>query len=248
MSCSKSDNSNVKTETRKDDELGKFLCNVCRKRFTRSDLLNRHKRIHPADAVSGRTPISQSSVASNAHAKTAINVQTAAVSRLKGKQVNQSTENDAECAENDPATISVAPLDFSQDNYHQPGAGPPVLQQILAQTNASNPSSGTPAPQIITYQPEETMHPHMATAQERVSFGNGLDYEFLLGFQTGHVGTYDADISWAFDNFNAKSSSEYSTDYDIGMKRDRVKTLNHLLTCSRSHIHNITNSIRRDAT
>src|SRR3954464_11354648 len=34
------------TDTPSDDDVGKFACTVCQKRFTRSDLLNRHRRIH----------------------------------------------------------------------------------------------------------------------------------------------------------------------------------------------------------
>lgn len=38
-----------------DDEIGKFACVVCRKRFTRSDLLNRHRRIHTNPQSEGST-------------------------------------------------------------------------------------------------------------------------------------------------------------------------------------------------
>lgn len=55
-----------------------------------------------------------------------------------------------------------------------------------------------------------------------------------LGNQAGYVGTYDADISWAFDNFNAESCSNHSAEYDQGMKCPFW--IVQILTFARKHI------------
>jgi len=91
------------------------------------------------------------------------------------------------------------------------------LRHLLSQAQLSNPLAGTPPPQGLVRLAEAAVPSSTESVAPNSGSGNVWDDGLFMGLgnQAGYMGTYDADISWTFDNFNAESSSNNSADYDM---------------------------------
>lgn len=190
------------------------MCTICKKRFTRSDLLNRHRRIHPVDAASSGPPKSvvspiPSSVASASVDDVLRNV-------INSDQVKLSIEHDENSYQTQDlnARYSHEPHQATQHNSTPNSL---FLRHLLSQAQLSNPLAGTPPPQGLTRLAEAAVPSSTEPVASNPVSGNVWDDGLFMGLgnQAGYMGTYDADISWTFDNFNAESSSNNSADYDM---------------------------------
>jgi hypothetical protein len=184
------------------------MCNICRKRFTRSDLLNRHRRIHPA----GSTPAPDSRTRDGADASTTNALPTIAP-LIDAQHDNYASHHDSSVRLNVPAEGVQHSSHQVQQQNQDPNAI--FMRSIL---EFSNPLSGTTLPRTIPHLagPSLPLHPPPFVED---SFNNSAwnESSFMTpGSQASYMGIYDADISWTFDNFNAESSSNHSSELEMG--------------------------------
>lgn len=203
-----------------DEEVGKFACVVCRKRFTRSDLLNRHRRIHNPQPETG-----------SPHGNTAKNSSTTPPQPDFEDLSKQSIQNAAKLTSQEPAGRPTAHT--SNDVYTQlhpePGtfinqghAAHASYQGLLPPDDVQNPPSlmvpsNAAQPQGLTSLMEAALTPQDGYAfTPAENFNPSLWGGFMLfsDNSNAYMGSYDADISWALGSSNSGSSPDGHPERD----------------------------------
>jgi hypothetical protein len=202
-----------------DEDVGKFACTVCRKRFTRSDLLNRHRRIHGNQPEALKSHVTQLEYSSVSPPK-ADDVQGAAniAAREDGRSISQGDSS---------SLSSYASLSHYQNQPQQQGlyigqsSPQDVYQNILEHGRLSGPDptilqNHSVQNQGLTSLMEAALAPQAFTPVDNInpSLWNGF---MLFGDNANsYMGSYDADISWAFNSFSPDPSpNNYVLDQDM---------------------------------
>lgn len=184
------------------------MCNICRKRFTRSDLLNRHRRIHPT----GATPAAETTLRDGADVSTTSTLPSIAPS-IDAHHEKYASTHDSSVHTNRPAKGSQHSSSLVQQPSQDPNAI--FMRSIL---EFSNPLSGTTPMRAFPTPAGPSFPPHPPLFVDN-SFNSDIwnDPSLLApGTHASYMGIYDADISWTFDNFNAESSSNHSSELEMG--------------------------------
>lgn len=189
-----------------DDEVGKFGCQFCSKRFTRSDLRNRHRRIH-VNSDSNSPPKS--------HVTPSVEYPDMGApqpdfANLVHRDDRRSTSNDPTSSRSESSShgsrLQQKPLYPRQPNdyHHQSGLSEyehtMLLQQSGQTQGLTSLMEAALAPQeTFAFTPVENMNPSM---------WDGFDNKSI-----SEMGTFDADMSWTLNQFHAEPSSDYMMDY-----------------------------------
>lgn len=198
--------------------MGKFVCVVCRKRFTRSDLLNRHRRIHDSQAESSKarshvTPSEQGSVSPpNADPRF-------------DNLIQRDSRGSLSSQEGSASLSTHSPAASYHQQVHQPH-GYYTNQNLPAQqgyqsilTSAPNPSiiqHGSAHPQGLSSLVEAALAPQQSFIPIDNINPSLWDGFMLFGDNTNtYMGSYDGDISWTLNSFQSESSPSYSLDTDM---------------------------------
>jgi hypothetical protein len=176
-----------------DDDVGKFACVVCRKRFTRSDLLNRHRRIHENQAKS-------SSSVGTPNEYTQSPQQTPARELL----IDSTTYHEPTSVPTQQAKV------VSRNVQYNDGWGVPLRNGDLPMV----PKSHAPN-QALTSLMEAALAP-----QQDLPFAplQNFDHSLWGGFMmfsdnaNAYMGSYGADISWTLESFSSESPPDNYVD------------------------------------
>ena len=187
--------------------MGKFACLVCKKRFTRSDLLNRHRKIHGSQSGSSRGHVIQSDEFSESPQ-----------SETLGPGSLVARENSRYEASN---TLNVSPqypyhnqipqqhgLYSSHDAYSPPipSSNPQTYQNPPGEAHGLNSlMEAALAPQeTFTFTPLENINPSLWDGF--MVFGENAN---------SYMGSYDADISWTLNHSQPDGSPNMFLDRDL---------------------------------
>lgn len=202
-----------------DDDIGKFACLQCGKRFARSDLLNRHKRIHPADGTVTEKVVSSSHVTqvpSSAQLQQIIQSGRASNSREQAKFPNSLGASGL--GSNAIHSVSQSAQPTITHHVRPPNPVLVAFQNALPKMHfVSNPptASRNESANSLRGHAYDSLPPPMAHGSAAT---HRLDTGTLIAMQSetsdSYMGSYDADISWALDSFNTES--KYSADYELG--------------------------------
>lgn len=189
---------------------------MCKKRFTRSDLLNRHRRIHSATTALPE--------GSRSH-----------VTQLQLGSVPLPPNPLFERAVSQDDSRSSTPQDEILPDQLQPR---PSVQHNISNLQPEGYLSGL---NRSTYQPQYTMHNPLIIPPQSEGLTNLMEAALAPqeqfspirhmnqpGWDAGYFGTgrndgnlpmgaFDGDMSWVMESFNAESLSNYSSDYDMCM-------------------------------
>jgi len=193
-----------------DDEVGKFACPVCRKRFTRSDLLNRHRKIHGSQVEPLRDHVPQSEEFSESPQS-----ESQGSGSLGGRESSRYLSQEASSVSNGSP----------QYTYHNQ-----VPQQQAVYGNQEAYQQPTPRSNPVTYQsiegPSHGLNSLMEAAlapQESFTFTplENINPSLWDGFMVfgdnsnSYMGSYDADISWTLNHFQPDGSPNMFLDQDL---------------------------------
>lgn len=187
--------------------MGKFACLICRKRFTRSDLLNRHRKIHGNQTDPSRDHVIQSNEFSESPQS-----ETLGPGSLVGRE---SSRYEASNATNGSAQYPYQNqipqqhgLYGSQDAYQQPipSSNPSTYQNPPGQAHGLNSlMEAALAPQeTFTFTPLENINP---------SLWDG--FMVFADNASSYMGSYDADISWTLNHLQPDGSPNMFLDHDL---------------------------------
>lgn len=181
--------------------MGKFACAICRKRFTRSDLLSRHRRIHNQNNGPGKRAASSKSHMIQPSASPPSQPQP--ISNLvhheeKPMSINQNYQNGL-------------PLDM-QYRGNPNEILPPIQEALYSDSRSpSAPSQGLSSLVDAALAP-----PSIDTGLQVPENFNPSTWDgFMLYSDSPNVymGSYDADISWTLDCFSQDSWSNMDLDF-----------------------------------
>jgi hypothetical protein len=169
-----------------DEDVGKFVCVVCRKRFTRSDLLNRHRRIH-------ENPAKPPSSAGTPNEYIPSPQQTPTPETLNESMIYH---------ERSPVPTQHPKVIFRDQQYND-GWGVPLRV-------------GDPPPVSKSHAPNQALTSLMEAAlapQQDLPFTSlqNFDHSLWGGFMmfsdnsNAYMGSYGADISWTLESFPSES-------------------------------------------
>ncbi len=194
----------TKTDHLPDEDVGKFACVICRKRFTRSDLLNRHRRIHRSQAEGTKPHVT------NASPSGVPSFDTQAPQDDRPSASQESSSNLSNPAPK-PAYQNQMQHVYSnqvQDMYQQPLPGRSASmipnQQVQAQGLTSLMEAALAPQEAFSFTPVENVNPSLWDGFMR--FGDTI---------TPYMGTYDADMSWTLDYLPPETSPNYLLDQDM---------------------------------
>ena len=200
--------------------MGKFACAVCRKRFTRSDLLNRHRRIHgnqPESSTSHVTPQDYSSVSPpQADPQGAASI------------VPREDRSSTSSQEGSSSLSSYGIHDPYQNQPQQPGLyvghSQDAYQTVSHNSSLSGPDSTILQNHLVQNQGLTSLMEAALAPQDAFAFTpvDNINPSLWNGFMlfgdnaNSYMGSYDADISWTFNSFPSGSSpNDYVLDHDM---------------------------------
>lgn len=206
-----------------DEEVGKFACVICRKRFTRSDLLNRHRKIHGA-------VVSPSHEAKEEHVTPP---RSGSPPRSQPREYN----NLAVQPRHDEAFPQRSPSGMEQDHLSQGGSFPPIMSHDEFQQPRSSmygpPNSSFQSNNLstsvnhqnqtgqgLTSLMEAALAPDPSAHFQHFSFTptDNIDPSLWDGFlmfgdnPSSYMGAYDADISWTLNSQSEGSPNYFDSD------------------------------------
>lgn len=191
-----------------DEDVGKFACSICRKRFTRSDLLNRHRKIHGNQTESSKDHVTQSDEFSESPQSEALGP-----GNLLGRDsryLSHETSSNAPNSSPQYAYQSQIPhqhgLYGQQDAYQQPIHNQSAYQRPPGQTQglASLMEAALAPQETFTFTPLENINPSLWDGF--MVFGDNAN---------SYMGSYDADISWTLNHFQPDGSPNMFLDHDL---------------------------------
>ncbi|RAL62921.1 hypothetical protein DID88_004762 [Monilinia fructigena] len=186
------------------DEVGKFACAICRKRFTRSDLLSRHRRIHNQN--NGPDKRGGSSKSHSIQHSASPPSQPQPISNLvhheeKSMSINRDYQNGL-------------PLDMQYRG--NPNEILPPIQEALY--SDSRPSSA-PSQGLSSLVEAALAPPPIDTGLQVPENFNPNTWDGFMLYNDSpsiYMGSYDADISWTLDCFSQDSWSNMDLDFGFG--------------------------------
>lgn len=193
----------VRTNCSSDEDVGKFVCVICRKRFTRSDLLNRHRRIHGSE---GSKPHVTNEFASSSQS---------GVPGFDQRDVRRSTSQETS------SSLSNASVNTGYQNQMQPHVYSNQIQDIyqppLPGSSASMSANQQLQPQGLTSLMEAALAPQDAFSYTTDGVNPALWDGFMRFGDTtnAYMGSYDADMSWTLDYLPSEASPNYLLDQDM---------------------------------
>jgi hypothetical protein len=185
---------------------------VCRKRFTRSDLLNRHRRIHGNQAEPSKPQGTEyeSSASTSQHED---------YSKPAHQDDRQSTSQEGSGpsggSSHNPYQSSVQHRSLYVNQNQD------VYQQILPQDihhGSGPPHQNRPQSQGLTSLMEAALAPQDAFQFQPVENNNPMMWDGFMLFNdnsNAFIGSYDADISWTLNAFQPDSSPDIFMDEDM---------------------------------
>lgn len=194
----------ISLTSRADDDVGKFACVICRKRFTRSDLLNRHRRIHGPQAESTKAHVTKSEYPVAGPSPSLPDDRQSASQDGSSSYSNQSPRSGYQADAQQPLGSYSAHV---QDGYGQTVLQPigPMVQNHLPQAQGlTSLMEAALAPQTFNFPSVENANPSLWDGFMR--FGES---------PATYMGTYDADMSWTLDYLPSEHSPDYLMDQDM---------------------------------
>jgi hypothetical protein len=189
-----------------DDDVGKFACPVCRKRFTRSDLLNRHRRIHGETTSWAKFHVTPSVEYPD------MQDPQSGFDNLVYRDDHRSISEEGSGSQPPPGTytsqLHQQSLYGGQQDAYQHRMGPDVLSGY-EHTMLLQPSGQV---QGLTSLVEAALAPQDSFVFHPVENRNPSTWDgFMLYDNTNdsYMGAFDADMTWTLDQFDTESSSDY---------------------------------------
>jgi hypothetical protein len=193
-----------------DEDVGKFACVICRKRFTRSDLLNRHRKIHGNQVEALRDHVTQSDDFSESPQSDTLGPGNLAGrdSRYLSQETSSNPSNDSPQYPYQNQVPQRHGLYGQQDAYRQPipSSNPSAYQQPPGQAQGlTSLMEAALAPQeTFSFTPLENINPSLWDGF--MVFGDNAN---------SYMGSYDADISWTLNHFQSDGSPNMLLDHEL---------------------------------
>jgi hypothetical protein len=190
--------------------VGKFACLICRKRFTRSDLLNRHRKIHgnqresPKDHVTLRDEFSESPRSDSL-----------GPGILPGRDaIYLSLETSINASTSSPQYIYQNQI----PQQHGPYGQQDIFQQPSPSSNLSAYQRSLGQAQGLTSLMEAALAPQESltfTPLENISPSLWDGFMVFGDNANSYMGSYDADISWTLNHFQQDGSPNMFLNQDL---------------------------------
>lgn len=187
-----------------DDDIAKFACPVCRKRFTRSDLLSRHRRIHTKNGPDKRGGSSTSHVMTHS----------ASHSPSEPQPISNLVHHDEKSLPIHTEFASALPP--SMQFRGGPLENLPPIQEALYSDSRSPATQSQGLSSLV----EAALAPPPIDNSVQVpeNFNPNIWDGFMLYNDNPsiYMGSYDADISWTLDCFSQDSWSNMDLECGFG--------------------------------